>query len=64
MAINQRVREYSSRKISSNGGCNSVSLPKGLEDTEFPYELGQELIPELREQPNGPPELVYRPKGE
>lgn len=38
-----------------------ITIPKATEHTDFPYEPGTQLEPELREREGEPPELVYTP---
>lgn len=57
----ERVRAYSRRTVCPRGNSLMITIPKATEHTDFPYEPGTQLEPELREREGEPPELVYTP---
>ncbi len=47
---NVRRRHYSTRKIGRRGNSRGISLPKELQQTDFPYDEDTELEPVLVEE--------------
>jgi hypothetical protein len=47
---NVRRRHYPTRKIGKRGNSHSITLPKELQQTDFPYDQETELEPVLVEE--------------
>jgi hypothetical protein len=58
---NVRRRHYSTRKIGVFGNSRGISLPKGLQQTDFPYDEDTELEPVLVEEEGEPSRLELVP---